>query len=349
MKSSWSCCNLLENGKAVFEQITEHSAHSLRSHTACPEMCILPRTRRGKIRLNFFRRFGGGNLRCFLRSISRPIEIRISILQRKEPFAVKNKKSVGFLSAILACVMLLSGCGSFLNREYSASEPHSAAYYGSDDRSVLRIESYQDLVNALLMQVDRRATEATIWFYPSKATPNASEAMARACSEVQQETPLGAYTVDYLSYTQDDSSHNYSVLHLTIGYRRTAEQVNAIVHATSVSALYNLLVVAAERDEPEVVVQVNSFDQSREEIRDAVAALQLERYLAENPPETPEERAGNEDPEEPAEGTEPEEPAEGTEPEEPAPALPEDVQPWQVNFYPAEGDAGIVEVLLKGK
>ena len=250
---------------------------------------------------------------------------------------MKSNRLVRSLALALVCV-LLSGCGSFLNREYSASEPHSAAYYGSDDRSVLRIESYQDLVNALLMQVDRRATEATIWFYPSKATPNAAEAMARACSEVQQETPLGAYTVDYLSYTQDDSSHNYSVLHLTIGYRRTAEQVNAIVHATSVSALYDLLGAAADRGDAAVVVQVSSFDQSRDEIRDAVAKLQLDRYLEENPPEAPAENAG---------GSEPEPPAEGQEPEEaPAPALPEDVQPWQVNFYPAEGDAGIIEVLL---
>jgi len=251
---------------------------------------------------------------------------------------LKSKRLVCSLALALACVMLLSGCGSFLNREYSASEPHSAAYYGSEDRSVLRIESYQDLVNALLVLIDRRANEATVWFYPSKATPNAAEAMARACSEVQQETPLGAYTVDYLTYTQDDSSHNYSVLHLTIGYRRTAEQVNAIVHATSVSALYDLLDAAAQRGDGAVVVQLNRFDQSRDEICAAVAKLQLDRYLAENPPEEPAV------PEEPAEGEEPEEPR-----EEPVSGLPEDVQPWQVNFYPAEADAGIVEVLLKAE
>lgn len=250
---------------------------------------------------------------------------------------MKHKKLVGLFSLALVCV-LLSGCGSFLNRQYGVTEPHSAAYFGSEDRSVLRVENYQDLVNALLMLVDRRAVEATVWFYPSGATPNAVDAMARACSEVQQETPLGAYTVDYLSYTLDESSHNYSVLHLNIGYRRSAEQVNAIVHATGVSALYDLLTAAADRGEGEVVVQVNTFDQSRQEIRDAVAALQLARYLEEHPPEdTPAE--------EPEEGEalieEGEEPA-----EEPEPTLPEDVQPWQVNFYPAEGDAGIVEVLL---
>lgn len=248
------------------------------------------------------------------------------------------------IPALLACALLFSGCGSFLNRQYSVTEPHSAAYFGSEDRSVLRIESYQDLVNGLLMLVSSRAAEATVWFYPSKATPNAAEAMARACTEVQQETPLGAYTVDYLSYTQDDSSHNYSVLHLTIGYRRTAEQVNAIVHATSVSALYDLLSAAADRGDREVVVQLNAFDQSREEICGAVAKLQAARYWEENPPEEPETPEEGETPQEPAE--EPGDPAEGEEPAD-EPALPDDVTPWQVNFYPAEGDGGIVEVLLK--
>ena len=260
---------------------------------------------------------------------------------------MKRKKLIRLFSLALVCV-LLSGCGSFLNRQYDVTEPHSATYFGGDDRSVMRIESYQDLVNGLLMLVSGRAAEATVWFYPSKATPNAAEAMARACSEVQQETPLGAYTVDYLSYTLDESSHNYSVVHVNIGYRRTAEQVSAIVHATSVSALYDLLTAAADRGEDEVVVQVNSLDQSREEICDAVAALQLAQYAEETAPEEPVEPEEGQEPTEPTEEPdEGEEPVEGEEPE--APVLPEGIAPWQVNFYPAEGDAAIVEVLLKGE
>ena len=252
--------------------------------------------------------------------------------------------------ALLACVLLLSGCGSFLNREYGVTEPHSAAFFGSEDKSVLRIESYQDLVSALLMLVSDRVSEATVWFYPNRETPNASDAMSRACNEVRQETPLGAFTVDYLSYTVDSSTHNYSVLHLNIGYRRSAEQVNAIVHATGVSALYDLLNTAADRGAASVAVQTSYYGQTQDEIRAAVAAIQLERYLAEHPPEEPAEPAEPEDPQEPEEPEEPAEPAEPENPEdeENAPALPEDVIPWQVNFYPAEGTSGIVEVLLGG-
>ena len=261
---------------------------------------------------------------------------------------MKRKNLIRIISLALVCV-LLSGCGSFLNREYGVTEPHSAAYFGSEDRTVLRIESYQDLVNALLMLVSDRAPEATVWFYPSRETPNAADAMGRACNEVRQETPLGAFAVDYLSYTVDDSSHNYSVLHLNIGYRRTAEQVSAIVHATGVSALYDLLNTAADRGDVSVAVQLAHYGQTQDEIRDAVAAIQLERYLDEHPPVEQEEPVEPENPEssgeEPVGAETPDDPGDG----EQEPALPEDVIPWQVNFYPAEGTSGIVEVLLGGE
>lgn len=244
---------------------------------------------------------------------------------------------------LLLCALLLTGCGSFLNREYSDSEPHSATYFGGDDRSVLRVETYQDLVSGLLMLVSDRAAEATVWLYPSEDMPDAAEAMERACQEVQQETPLGAYAVGYLTYTIDDTAHNYTAIRLTVGYRRTAEQVAAMVHTTGISALYDLLPIVAQNGQSELVIRVSYFDQTREDIRAAVADLQRELFRQETPelPEEPEEHV-----EEPAE---PQENAEGT--EEPAdepqePELPEGVQPWQVNFYPAEGDVGIVEVLL---
>ena len=56
------------------------------------------------------------------------------------------------LAALLAALMLVcTGCASFLERDYSVVQPHSSTYYESEDRSVLRAESYQDLVNDLML------------------------------------------------------------------------------------------------------------------------------------------------------------------------------------------------------
>jgi hypothetical protein len=251
----------------------------------------------------------------------------------------------------MAAALLLSGCGSFLDREYTVTAPHSSTYFSSEDRSVLRVENYQDLVNGLLMLINSRAAEGTVWLYPGRDVTDTAEATQRACREVQQETPLGSYAVSYLTYTIDDTAHNYSEVRLTLGYRRTAEQVSAMVHATSVSALYDLLTAVARSGGRELVIQVSYFDQTREEVRAAVEQLQLELFRASQPPQedlTDEPEASTTETGPDGEVPDGESP-DGETPNEVEPelGLPDDVTPWQVNFYPAEGDVGIVEVLLQ--
>ena len=91
---------------------------------------------------------------------------------------------------------------------------------------------------------------------------------------VQQETPLGAYAVKYLTYTIDDSARNYTAIHLTIGYRRTQEQIASMVYTTSVSALGELLTAAARSGSGELVVQVGYFDHQEDQVRSIVDQVQ---------------------------------------------------------------------------
>ena len=202
---------------------------------------------------------------------------------------------------LLAGMLLLTGCSSFLHREYSVVEPHSSSYYESED--VLRAENYQDIVNDLLILVGQQAKEAAIWLYLDGGA-DAAELAEQACREVQTETPLGAYAVDYLTYTIDSTPRNYVAVDLTIGYRRTAAQMDAIVHTTSISALPNLLAAAAERGAAELTVQLSYFHDQQQEVRNMVATAQKEH--------------GG-----------------------------QNQEPWQVNFYPEGGDAGIIEIILK--
>ena len=179
------------------------------------------------------------------------------------------------LAALLAALMLVcTGCASFLERDYSVVQPHSSTYYESEDRSVLRAESYQDLVNDLLLLLTGGAKEGTVWLYAGSEPMDASAAAERACQEVQQETPLGAYAVEYLTYTIDDSARNYTAIHLTIGYRRTQEQIASMVYTTSVSALGELLTAAARSGSGELVVQVGYFDHQEDQVRSIVDQVQ---------------------------------------------------------------------------
>ena len=186
------------------------------------------------------------------------------------------------LSALLAAAVLLSGCSSFLYREYSVVEPHSSDY--SENEDVLRAENYQDVVNGLLILVGQQAKEGTVWLYPDNADTDVAALAEQACHEVQQETPLGAYAVDYLTYTIDTTPRNYVEIDLTIGYRRTAEQMDAIVHTTSISALADLLTAAADRGVSELTVQLSYFDNQQQEVRNIVSAVQANQAGASRDP-----------------------------------------------------------------
>ena len=207
--------------------------------------------------------------------------------------------------ALLTAAMLLTLCGcSLLERDYSSVERHSSSYYESEQKDVLQPETYQDLVNALLVLVDDHAAEGTIWLSPGSEALDPEQAIEQACQEVQRETPMGAYAVEYITYTVSQDNRAYSEIKLSLGYRRSEAQVKGIVHATSISAPHTLLTAAAENDAAELVVQVGYFRDQAQEVRDIVVQVEQEQRGEES-------------------------------------AL------WQVEFYPNESSAGIIEILMK--
>lgn len=175
----------------------------------------------------------------------------------------------------LCAALLLSGCG-LLQREYSRTSPHSATYYEGSRRDVLRAESYQDLVNDLLLLISAHDESGTVWLYDNPALPDAAQAAQEACDEVLAETPLGAYALERLTYTVDEGGRGYTQLRFTAAYRRTAQQIKAIVHTTSMAALTDLLRAVEQNKGSALTVQVSGFDGSREAVLAAVAAVQQE-------------------------------------------------------------------------
>ena len=167
------------------------------------------------------------------------------------------KRAVILLLVLLMCFGM-TGC-SMLERSYTSVQPHSSSYYESEDKSVLRAETYQDLVNDLLVLVGEHREEGTIWLYADEALGDVQQAVDAACQEVQSETPMGSYAVEYMTYTISDTGRNYIDLQLTISYRRSAEQMDRLVNVTGVVALRDLLSAAAESGAGEMAVQLANF------------------------------------------------------------------------------------------
>ena len=237
---------------------------------------------------------------------------------------------------LLLLSLLLSGCGErLLERSYSSVVPHSAAYRETESANTLRAENYQDLVNALLILLGDHSEAGAVRIYGD--APDKAQLAEDACVEVQKETALGAYLLDYITY-EGKAESGYYELTVRFGYRRTAEELSAIVNATSAEALPDLLRAAIDEGRDAVAIRFGYLGGGRESVTEQVEIVHREVY----PPEPAEEPETAEPADEPP--TEEELPPEAVEEE-----APYDLAPWQVLFYPDDEKPGIVEVLLHEK
>ena len=182
-----------------------------------------------------------------------------------------NKQTV--VCTLLSGSLLLSGCSSMLEREYSAVSPHSATPVVESDQLTIRVESYQDLVNALMYFITqgRETGVIRLYNYPYDVIKD----MEAACQEVAKEDPLGAYAVEDISFDVTPIVSCYEAS-IQIGYRRTQQQVSSIMVAAGSTAIREKLREALDQFQDELVLRINYFDEDEEYIR----TLLWEAYLS---------------------------------------------------------------------
>ena len=129
---------------------------------------------------------------------------------------MKKLKIAGALCALL----LLTGCASLLERQYSTVEPHSSKFWESEAAGTLRAENYQDIVNDLLLLIGQHTENAAIRLYNFGDDVSVADTLERATVEIQEETPLGAYAVAYIT-SSSQSQRGYYEIAVQIGYRRS--------------------------------------------------------------------------------------------------------------------------------
>ena len=97
--------------------------------------------------------------------------------------------------------------------------------------------------------------------------------------EVQQETPLGAYAVEFIT-SSSQQQRGYYEISIQIGYRRTTEQIQSVVNATSAEAVYSLLESALDAGRTELAVRISYWgSDSQEKVETAVAQLRKDRVV----------------------------------------------------------------------
>lgn len=191
-----------------------------------------------------------------------------------------KQKAIGMM---LLVSLLLTGCASLLERTYSTSEPHSSRLWEHDASGTLRAETYQDLVNDMMILVGQHTEEATLRLY-NFSEQTVLDTMEQAALEVQQDTALGSYAVQYITYTGQAQRGYYEVA-LQVGYRRTAEQIQTLVSATGTEALYSLLEAAVNGQREELAVRIGYWETNdQEKIQETVQQVRDALELTENVP-----------------------------------------------------------------
>lgn len=287
----------------------------------------------------------------------------------------------GMMIGLLLAVCLLSGCAALLERSYGVVEPYADRYWDSSAEDTLRVESYQDLVNSLLLLIEERAETCVIRCYGE--ADDYQEAMT-AREEIRRETMLGAYLLRDLRLSYE-SGTGYSTITCTMLYREDAEDMASIMPLSDSQSLVDLLrvTVREERDKltarftydtprEDVIAAVESFwqelCQAETEAEAAQAAADAALVLMEEEPGVPGEPGEDAAPEdgesvgEPQDAGDPsreedvetgeETAGEGDAPENPDPPEQEEPViyppcPWKIKFYPDQKMAEIVEVLLR--
>ena len=172
------------------------------------------------------------------------------------------------LSLALCGALCLTGCSSLLEgRPYVMVEPHREQPVLSADSSALQVETYSELVNAVLSLVSQGDAEGAIQLVDYRG--DVEEDLERACREVANDDPLGAYAVDGIQYSTTRVLTTYEA-DLSIKYRRTPEQIQGLVSVSSTSGIRTSAAVALREYRPELALRVSYFTGDANSVVDLV-------------------------------------------------------------------------------
>lgn len=169
----------------------------------------------------------------------------------------------GLLALALASAMALTGCSAMLERSYVSSTTH-LDYSVAEDSSILRVETYQGLVNALLYFVNQHASTGTLRLY--NYTGDVEADLESACNEVTTEDPLGVFSVRSMNY---DSTRilTYYEVDVRITYSRSAQVVSSIQTVSGLSGLRSELTRAISSRQSQSLSRVSYFSGDEEMVK----------------------------------------------------------------------------------
>ena len=158
------------------------------------------------------------------------------------------------LALPLAAALLLSGCGSVFEKEYYYAAPFSEEVR-PEDGGADGISNINMLKSVLIDLINRHEEHASLRF--SHYSGSVTDDLAKTTLELISSNPLAAFAVD--SLTCDTSRIvSYYTADVSISYRRSAEEINAVVGVQSLPKLRADLLETVAAASPRAAFRVYS-------------------------------------------------------------------------------------------
>jgi hypothetical protein len=165
----------------------------------------------------------------------------------------KRGKIISSAACVLLSALTLSSCSAVFNREYYVEQDYDAGYYETiPDSDIQEVRNYSGMCGALENLIFEYKTEGTIRTKNYAGT--VEDDISKAINYIVRETPLGAFSVDYISPTQPRLFLTYYEFELHIYYKRTQEEI-AEVQLLDIAEIYNRIDNALESFEPQITFQ----------------------------------------------------------------------------------------------
>lgn len=163
------------------------------------------------------------------------------------------------LICLLLCLsLLLSGCGLWMSGEYYSERPHQDDSVVSSS-SEITISSYAQLCNQMVKMVSA-GSESCVIYYSSIDRQRMEGYMENAIQYVMQETPIGAYAVESISYDSGTNSGKKAVA-VFITYTHGRSEILRIRKAANMDIFKNILSGSMKNFDPSITISVTAYEE----------------------------------------------------------------------------------------
>ena len=173
---------------------------------------------------------------------------------------------------ILLLALLLSGC-SWMDGEYHSVEPHASDGNKLSEDAVT-VSDYIELRDALAEMVISGRQQST--FYISGfSLDDVDQYMTSAVLYVKEDTAIGAYAVDEITYESGNSGGNPAIA-VEVSYLHSRQELLRIKTVNDTDGAKSLIASALRNCESSAIIKVKNF-----------AALDVEQFVMEYADENP--------------------------------------------------------------